>query len=144
MWFLVPLQKVLNYCCYACSLQVSDQRPKYYCYMWHWSCSGITFQPWYVRSVYMVWLVISYFPLYNPLPHSWNIASHLLLYHYFDGKYSNEQHSLVSPVQSFAAKTHHSTDTRINYQHSLCIPLIREFTLGWLLPKNDYFMEETP
>lgn len=51
-----------------------------------------------------------------PLPCGWwiaplcrrrNIACLLMLYHYFHGRSSGKQHTLVSPVHTFTSRTHH-------------------------------------
>lgn len=80
------------------------------------------------------------FSTLHPLSHKQNVASHLLLYHYFHGKCFNELHSLVPPVLTFTAKTHHAVYSGMNHPHSLHK---KEVPLDQVLHKNFCFVEQT-
>lgn len=55
-----------------------------------------------------------------------NIESVLLIYPYFQGKYSDELHSLLSQTeQTFEVKSHTAASTGLNHHHSLRSPFMR-------------------
>lgn len=43
----------------------------------------------------------------------------------FQGRFSNELHSLIPPVNNFTARKRHAVDTGLNHSHSPCIPWIK-------------------
>lgn len=48
-----------------------------------------------------------------------------LFYYYFHSKCSDELHLLVLLIQTFTSKTGHTTYTRTNHPHFLCIPVVK-------------------
>lgn len=70
------------------------------------------------KRIFTALWVMNHFLLYNPLLQRSNIRSPLLLYHYLHGKYSNELHSLLPPVQTFKAKTYHANPIFFKYLFS--------------------------
>lgn len=77
-----------------------------------------------------------YSPLCSLFPHRHKVASLSLLYYYPDGKFLNE-FLLAWPVQTFTARTLHTTFKDSNHTHFLCVLNVRsKFPLS---PQNTSF-----
>lgn len=63
--------------------------------------------------------------IYSPLGSLFPTDTMLLFCSYFNGKYSDELHSLVPSVQTFTDRTCHATSMELN--HFLFVPNIRKF-----------------
>lgn len=69
----------------------------------------------------------------------------LLLYSYFHGECSDEQHSFVSPVLTFAFKARHAIHIVANHPHPLRIPLgICKFHSSSFYPRNTVLWNRLP
>lgn len=77
--------------------------------------------------------------IYSPLGSLFPTNTMLLFCSYFNGKYSDELHSLVLPVQTF--QVCHATSMELNHFHFLFVPNIRKFHIASLLKKY-YFVEQ--
>lgn len=105
--FLVPLRKMSNYFCYALSLQESNRIKN----QWLLLFIGLELLNYdfivleELKSIYMAFWVMKYFPLYNPFPHRCNDARLSLVYHYFNGSCSDELDSLVTLVHTVTGWT---------------------------------------
>lgn len=78
------------------------------------------------------------------LSHKQNIVSLSLLYRYYYDWCSDELHSLVPPVLTMTARSHHAIFTVVNHPYSVRAPLITsKFHLNSFLLRTLTFVEQT-